>query len=447
MSDNFLTAAIWWLASINGIWLVLLLLLSRENHRFSVRRLRRTMTGRTAPQPTCLIVPVKGPDKYLAANLQAFFSQDHPDYDLLFPVEAADDPAVEVVLKLQEEFPLVRCRIVIAGRTETQGQKVHNLLAATREIPRRTRVLAFADADIRPNTNWLRTLCEPVLRSSRYSANTGYRWILPTRLNTGSLLVHCINSATAGLLGVGRHHPVWGGSWAIRRKEFERLKIREAWRGTLSDDLVASRVLSKDGLGVAFDPRCFSRTEVDLDLSSALEFLRRQFVIAKFYSPNLYRGALCALSLSVASWWGLVWIAMTGNSLNATIALCGLGVFYAGYLIRGAFRQHIFSVCGPEEFRKHRLAAAIDVLAGPLTTTATTAIMLWSTVGKRIVWRGNEYVIDRSGQARLIKSAAAGDYPRAVIPFPSGLATGSQKRLSQPATGRTADPSRKRRAA
>lgn len=416
MLEHFFIPLILSLAMISGTWLALLAFQSWENHRYSVRRMRQHRIVKAIQKPTRLIVPVKGPDAGIEMNLRGFFCQDHPDFELVFAVESVEDPAVSVIRQLRKKFPAVRCKIVFAGRATAHGQKVHNLLAATDGIPERTKMLAFADADIRPEKDWLRMLCQPVLRSRRYSANTGYRWILPSRLNPGSLLVYCINCATAGLLGAGRHHPVWGGSWAIRRKEFESLGIRQAWQGTLSDDLVVSQVLALGGRGVTFDPRCLSKSMIDLNLPSALEFLRRQFVIAKFYSRRLFMCALCLLAISVAGWWGLVWLALYGDPQSRFIAVCGLAVFYAGTLFRNILRQNVFSVRDAMGFRKHRIAAAIDIVSGPLTTTATFAIMLWSAFGQRIVWRGNRYLIQRSGQIRIVEATAACNKPVTVPP-------------------------------
>jgi len=51
-------------------------------------------------------------------------------------------------------------------------------------------------------------------------------------------LVYSMNCDVLSLLTRSSHHLIWGGSWAIRREVFETLHLRDAWKGTISDDLV-----------------------------------------------------------------------------------------------------------------------------------------------------------------------------------------------------------------
>src|SRR5271167_3582106 len=64
--------------------------------------------GRGLPEytpPVTIFKPLKGLDEELEANLRSFFRLDYPTFQLLFCVADADDPAIEVVKKLQSEFP------------------------------------------------------------------------------------------------------------------------------------------------------------------------------------------------------------------------------------------------------------------------------------------------------------------------------------------------------
>jgi hypothetical protein len=85
-----------------------------------------------------------------------------------------------------------------------------------------------------------------------------------------------------------KHHGynfIWGGSWAITRELFERTGVRDAWRGTLSDDLVATRVLRLAGVRIVFEPACMAASPIDVSWREAARFLRRQFLIGRCYAP------------------------------------------------------------------------------------------------------------------------------------------------------------------
>ena len=55
-----------------------------------------------------VLKPLCGRDDALESNLETFFRQDYPDFELLFGVEGEDDPAIEVVRRLRKRFPGVR---------------------------------------------------------------------------------------------------------------------------------------------------------------------------------------------------------------------------------------------------------------------------------------------------------------------------------------------------
>src|SRR5690349_17032887 len=54
--------------------------------------------------PISVLKPLCGLDDRLEENLRSFFTQDYPDYEILFAVHKASDPAVAVVNKVSSEF-------------------------------------------------------------------------------------------------------------------------------------------------------------------------------------------------------------------------------------------------------------------------------------------------------------------------------------------------------
>jgi len=92
------------------------------------------------------------------------------------------------------------------------------------------------------SSGWLRSLVAH-LDQSELGAVTGYRWFTPAKASVANALVYSMNCDVISLLTRSSHYLIWGGSWAIRREVFERIGLHDAWQGTLSDDLVASRLL------------------------------------------------------------------------------------------------------------------------------------------------------------------------------------------------------------
>ena len=116
---------------------------------------RRKFPPRTLRDPISVLKPLSGADEGLEANLRSFFEQDHPEYELLFAVRDAADPAVRVVRALIEKFPSRTARLLITGEPPYPNAKVYSLERMVAEArydiarnerqrhPRRTRIPAF----------------------------------------------------------------------------------------------------------------------------------------------------------------------------------------------------------------------------------------------------------------------------------------------------------------
>ena len=392
------------------LWMAFSLLLAWENRRYSLVRLAQPVRLRRREHRVAVLLPCKGDDGDLQSNLAAFFGQKHPNFEIRVIVESMQDAAVPVFQRVQKCHPEVDSQLIVAGQSTSDGQKVHNLRVATRELPPTVKILAFADADICPDPHWLQSLSIRVAQSKDTAAFTGYRWMLPERNSLANWMVYSINSSVAGTLGAGKHFLIWGGSWAIRREKFEALGIRDAWKGTLSDDLVASRVIHGVAGNVRFAPCCLCVTRFDMGWSSALEFLRRQYLIGRKYASHMFWPTYLVLAANVLTWWFLIGMAIFSSGVLAWVALSAAVLIYAVNMFKAGLRQSVFHRKDPVEYESHRPAAWFDILASPIVMTFNWLVMSFSLFGSRICWRGNHYFIAGDGQIRLL-NVPAGELP------------------------------------
>jgi cellulose synthase/poly-beta-1,6-N-acetylglucosamine synthase-like glycosyltransferase len=411
-------------ASVAFGWTMFSLVLAWENRRYGMVRLAKKYGNRKREHRVAVYLPCKGDDGDLAENLEAFFRQQHPVFELHLIVESESDPAWGVIQGVRRRFPHVDSRVVVAGLARREGQKVHNLRVATRDIDPAIRIMVFADADIRPGPQWLRCLATNIVCSRDTVAYTGYRWFLPERNTLVNLVVCSINAAIAGALGTGTHFYVWGGSWAIRRNRFEKLAIRDAWRGTLSDDLVASRTIHAASGLVRYCPQSLCVTRIDLTWYGALEFLRRQYLIARKYAPRLFWPGYLVLASSVLTWWTLLALAILAGGPVAAGCAVAAAVMYFSHVAKARWRQAVFHRKDSRAFAANRLAAQFDTWASPLVSTINLLAMTASLFGSQICWRGNRYHIYRDGQIRLIGG------PSSTLPQPSRLPAESRGRAA-----------------
>lgn len=392
----------------------LFILHSWEHRRFA--RSRRSKLPDGAMPRTALIVPCKGIDLGLEDNLRPLFEQDHGNYCLRLVVESDADPAAATIAQLIEQHPHCEAELVVAGISNDTGQKVHNLLAATANLPSDVKTLAFCDSDARPRPEWLRCLTARV----GSGATTGYRWFVPTRPGPANYLLYSINCTVAMLMGPGGHHLVWGGSWAIRRETFDRLRLRDAWRGTLSDDLVATRVLQAARLPIEFEPNCMTASPVDMDWDRTFEFVRRQFVIGKLYLPWWWLGALAVTTCAVIAFWGGLGLLLIGLATQARwswIPAVTVSLLYNGHVVRGWLRQDAGRCYVPDAQSQLQIAQLVDVWLAPVAGLACWSAMVSSIVGWRITWRGIRYWLRPGG--RILRVQRLGGAGHAEPPRPA----------------------------
>ncbi|HYE65508.1 MAG TPA: glycosyltransferase family 2 protein, partial [Pyrinomonadaceae bacterium] len=289
-----------------------------------------------------VIAPCRGIDQGLLENIAALFNQSYPAYEIIFVTDRGDDPALALIKEVRaqcSDAARLSARVVIAGEATESGQKVHNLRAAVLEIDPASEVLVFVDTDARPRADWLRSLVAP-LADERVGAATGYRWFIPVRGGLASRLREVWNASIASALGERMDKNFcWGGSTAIRRATFERLKMVDRWRGTVSDDFALMRALREAKLPIHFVPNCLTASLEDCDFGELLEFTTRQLKITRTYAPHFWRSVLLGSLLFVATFFGGIALVITRAAMGLAFTL-PLALLIAIFIL-GALKAHL----------------------------------------------------------------------------------------------------------
>ena len=368
-------------------------------------------TGRSLAdfQPfVSVIAPSRGVENGLAENFSTLLTQDYPAYEVLFVFDRADDPAITVFNNLRKTS--VAIRTIIAGPATDSGQKVHNLRQAVNEVDPRCEVFVFVDTDAHPGKFWLRQLVAP-LGEEKLGATTGYRWFVPNNGGLASRLRSVWNASIASALGGNvQKNFCWGGSTAIRRSVFDRLNIRERWRGTVSDDFTLTSVLKEAGLPIHFTPNCLVASIGDCEFRELLEFSTRQIKITRVYAPELWKPLLLGSSLFAIVFFGgllllIVRVAM-GSSWVVLASL--LGVIFLLGAVKGFIRLRVMAI--PLSEYQHKLRR--DLLAHIFLWPFGSLLYLYNAIGagfsRRINWRGITYELKSPNEAVIISPGYSG---------------------------------------
>ncbi|MEP6637524.1 MAG: glycosyltransferase family 2 protein [Acidobacteriota bacterium] len=388
------------------IWLGVLSLRGGFNFAAYVRR----ETARAVPDFTpfvSIIAPCRGLEDGLRDNLAALFQQGYPAYEIVFVTDRAEDPSVcvvEEVIKSEDNSARVSARVVIAGEAIDCGQKVHNLRFALASVDARSEVLVFVDSDARPQPAWLQSLVAPLV-DDRIGAATGYRWFIPAGGGFASHLRSVWNASIASALGKREDKNFcWGGSTAIRKATFEKLQIRERWRGTVSDDFTMTRVLQEAKLPIHFVPACLVASLDDCNFKELLEFTNRQLKITRVYAAHLWRPVLIGSLLFCAVFFGGL-LLVTSRALLGLPYAIPLALLFLVYLL-GAAKAYIRLQAVTILLRTYQRQLAKSLPAHLLLWPFGSALFLCNAVAAafshRIKWRGITYELKSATEAVII---------------------------------------------
>ena len=352
-----------------------------------------------------VFVPCRGLDQNLHENLSALFRQDYPEYEVVFVVDDEADDAVPVIGKLMSSQS-IPAKLVIAPKATDSSQKVENLREAVLQASPESRIFIFVDSDARPSPDWLRNLIAP-LGSENIGAATGYRWFISENPGFASEMRSAWNASIASALGENtKSNFCWGGSTAVRRDVFEKLGIREKWRGTLSDDFTVTRAMKEAGLPIVFVPQALTASVENCTARELLEFTTRQMKITHVYSQHLWIASFIGSGLFNVVWvWGIAIIIYRltyGGIIWPTVgALLLVAAFSIGksWLRLNAVKL-VLKGCERELSGQFRTQNTLWLFSPALFFYNCIAALF----SRRIIWRGTTYELKSASETVIIES-------------------------------------------
>lgn len=198
--------------------------------------------------PISILKPLKGMDDDLFDNLVSFCNQDYPDYEIIFSLEEAHDPARKTAQKIKKMYPHKKISIAVKQIDYALNPKVNNLIAAYRMA--RFPYILISDSDVRVDTNYLMELIKHMEDPGVGLVSNLIRGIGSRTI--GSLLENLhLNSFVIGnvaLLTTFFKMPVVvGKSMLMRKKIFEAIGGFEAVKNVLAEDYVIGQEMQKKG--------------------------------------------------------------------------------------------------------------------------------------------------------------------------------------------------------
>lgn len=112
--------------------------------------------------PVTIFKPVHGMEEQLAANLESFFQQEYPDYEVIFGARDMENPAAQIAEEIRRRYPHVPSRMILSGPPAWPNAKVFSLEKMIAAASSRSYFI-ISDSDVRVTPDFLRNTIPPLL--------------------------------------------------------------------------------------------------------------------------------------------------------------------------------------------------------------------------------------------------------------------------------------------
>ena len=347
-----------------------------------------------------VLVPCRGTDPEFERNLDALVTQDYPAYRVVFCVDRFEDPAVAAIERTRVRSR-VPTEIVLAEDRPGFGGKALALLGGLARRTPADEVLVFFDSDTRPHSGCLRALVQP-LALPTIGATTGYRWYVPVLGGMWSAVRSAWNAAGLNIFFSDRYNFLWGGAWAIRRENLDRLDLVRLWRGTLSEDLAVTDAVKGKGLRVQFVPSAIAPTFEDSSLRECVAWTDRQTAMVALWGRRIRNFAALTYGVFDGSFLlGVASLALAGIADPRFLVPAALFLFDLPVaVVNGTIRRRAVLLGSPGLHGTSGITESRWALANLIVPWLIAANLLRTRRVHLIEWRGRRYEV-ASGSLRI----------------------------------------------
>src|SRR5580658_2785211 len=165
--EHFARYLSWYLAIFgsltSAIFLGMALLAAFRYTRNAVRLRKQAAAVSLLSLPAVTILkPVHGMEPRLEENLESFFRQDYPEFEIIFGARNGEDQSLDVIAKLRAKYPNVRTRVVISGDPSWPNAKVFSLAKMMGSSD--YSYFVISDSDVLVGSDFLRNVVPPLLQ-------------------------------------------------------------------------------------------------------------------------------------------------------------------------------------------------------------------------------------------------------------------------------------------
>ncbi len=354
---------------------------------------RKTKTSVSYTPPISHLKPIRGLDPDAYENFASFCRQDYPEYEIVFCVGDASEPALPTIQRLIRDFPECQIRVLMGSGRVAANDKVAKLVRLTAEAKYDTVVIS--DSDVRVQPDYLRTVVAPMADAKVGAVTCFYAPVASEEKTLVQRIqsVGMLSDFYAGILVAWQLDGVkfaLGPTIATTRKHLAGFGGYAAIENRPADDLLVGRLIAEQGYEVSLLNYTIQTVSDFHSLRDLFLKRLRWTVVMRIMRPWGHFGLIFTL--------GLPW-ALAAIFIDPTPQVAFL--FLSAYF---AFRIAMMEVIGKSGLKQPGVYKKLWLL--PMWDLLATCIWLASFTRNSIRWRDGYYYI-RNGELVPVDPTAA----------------------------------------
>ncbi len=340
------------------------------------------------PPPVSILKPLCGVDPLTELALESFFLIEYPVFQLVFGIQSATDPVLEILDRLRARYPARDVQVIIDSTLHGSNRKVSNLI--NMQAFAKYETLVMSDADIHVPPYFLGTVISALQQPNVGLVTTLYTALpgtphLATLLGANQINYNFLPGALLART-LGRQDCL-GVTMALTRQTLAQAGGLQAVANHLGDDQVMGRLVQAKGYKLTLASVIPATTVPESNFKDLYLHELRWARTIRAMVPFAYSTLILQMSL----FWAVICVLVSGGFWAAWV------LFFATLLIRHWLARRIDAAL--------RLSKAGDAWLFVVRDLFSAIIYIASFCGNNVSWRGQQMRADQ-GKAPVANSPA-----------------------------------------
>lgn len=368
-------------------------------------RRHRPVADSAFTPPVSLLKPLHGAEPNLAEHLEGFFQQDYPAYEILFCARTVQDAGLKIASEVAARYPSIPARFVTSGEPPFANAKVASLDRMAKAAQHS--ILIVSDSDVHVTPDYLRAVVAPLADEKVGLVTCPYRGVpspappagnprsaaLWAQLEGAGMSIEMTAGVLVANLLEGMQFAL-GPTMAVRRACVEEIGGFRALGQYCADDFLLGNLIAAKGHRVVFSHHAIDHIVLNTGFVDSIRHQVRWSKSTRFSRPKGHFGTSLTFSMPFA--------------LLAFVAAPLLHWPWVALIVLGwgvLNRMVLAAVVGAVVVRERSLWRTI--LLFPLRDLMGFGFWVASYGSSKILWRGEEYMLETGGYMRPVHLPAA----------------------------------------